>query len=490
MPSSSVRLLSALLVLILAEALAPRAAEAQAAAPAASAPPPVTFFARNLTRVEMWSFFTPPPGGGDPDYAHIGNRLFFGVEGRRPRIDYTVGLQYVQFGGLPDGAIGPGPLGTGGAYFQHAGRSDSRQLYLRALNVRVKQVLPGLDVQIGRMGYASGGEGVSGVPKIEAVKRQRLDSRLVGEFEWSIYQRAYDGLRADWTRGPARVTASALRPTQGGFEDAAGVSMDDLTIVNGAGTFRPGSPVPGAEWQLFAHYYDDSRQVSGRPDNSGRAASRADVQVGTFGTSIVGAYAVPSGQVDVLGWLAVQNGSWYDQSHRAWSAALEAGHQWTDVPWQPWARGGLLFASGDDHPADGRHGTFFQMLPTVRRYSMTTAYSQMNLNDRFAQVMLRPSTRLSLRGDVHWLSLAEGTDRWYYGSGATQEEGTIFGFATRPSGGATGLGTAIEGSADVTVNRHFSVNGYVGHIRGGDVVRRSFAGDSLTFGYVETQIRF
>lgn len=477
--------------LILLAALAPALAEAQSAAPAA-APPPAsdTFFARNLTRIEMWSFFTPPPGGGDPDYAHVGNRLFFGIEGRRPRLDYVVGLQYVQFGGLPDGAIGPGPLGTGGAYFQQAGRSDSRQLYLRALNVRLKQVLPGLDVQVGRMGYTSGAEGASGVPKIEAVKRQRLDSRLVGEFEWSIYQRAYDGVRADWTRGPARITGSALRPTQGGFEDAAGVGIDDLTIVTGAGTFKPGSPVPGAELQIFAHYYDDSRHVSGRPDNSGRAAARADVEVGTFGASVAGAYAAPAGQVDVLGWLAVQNGSWYDQSHRAWSVALEGGHQWTATAWQPWVRGGLLHASGDDRPADGRHATFFQMLPTVRRYSMTTAYSQMNLNDRFVQVLLRPAAQLALRADVHWLSLSAGADRWYFGSGATQEEGSIFGFATRPSGGATGLGTAIEGSADYALNRHFSVNGYVGHIRGGDVVRRSFSGDAMTFGYLETQIRF
>jgi hypothetical protein len=475
---------------LLVGTLAPATVVAQAAAPAAAPESSHVFVARNLTRVEMWSFFTPPAGGGDPDYTHIGNRLFFGVEGRRPRFDYIVGLQYVQFGGLPDDAIGPGTLGTGGAYFQHAGRSDSRQLYLRAVNIRLKQVLPGLDVQVGRMGYTSGAEGASDVPKIEAVKRQRLDSRLVGEFEWSIYQRAYDGVRADWTRGAARFTGSALRPTQGGFEDAAGVGIDDLTVVNGAATFKPGKPIPGAEMQLFAHYYDDSRRVSGRPDNSGRPASRADVEVGTFGASVVGAYSVPAGQVDVLGWIAVQNGSWYDQSHRGWSVVLEGGYQWTEMPWQPWVRGGLLYASGDDRPGDERHGTFFQMLPTVRRYSMTTAYSQMNLNDRFAQLMARPNSRLTLRGDVHWLSLAEGADRWYFGSGATQEEGSIFGFAARPSGGDTGFGTAIEGSADYTVNRHFSVNGYVGHIRGGDVVRRSFTGESLTFGYLETQIRF
>jgi hypothetical protein len=438
----------------------------------------------------VWRFFSPPPGGADPDYAHIGNRLLFGVEGRRPRVDFTVGLQYVQFGGLPEDAIGPGPLGAGAAYFQHAGRSDSRQLYVRALNAKFKHVLPGLDVQVGRMGYTSGAEAVSGVPKIEAVKRLRLDSRLVGEFEWSLYQRTFDGVRVDWARGPATITASAFHPTQGGFEDAAGVSIDDLAIVSGVASFRPGTPLPGAEWQVFSHYYGDTRTVAARPDNTGRSASSADVHITTIGTSVVGAYGTRAGQIDALGWFAGQGGSWFEQSHRAWSLGFEGGHQWTNAPWQPWARAGVLYASGDADAGDARHGTFYQMLPTVRRYSMTTAYSQMNLNDRFVQALLKPHARLNVRADVHWLSLARATDGWYYGSGATQEEGRIFGFALRPSGGHTGLGTSLETSADYTVSKHLSVNGFLGRIRGGDVVRRSFVGDGLGFGYVETVVRF
>ncbi len=460
------------------------------AQPASAPASPLTFVVRDTTRVEMWSFFTPAPGGADPDYAHVGNRLFFGVEGRRPHVDFTVGLQYVQFGGLPTNAIGPGPLGAGGAYFQHAGRSDSRQLYVRAINATFKQVLPGLNVQVGRMGYTSGAEAVSGVPKIEAVKRQRLDSRLVGEFEWSLYQRAFDGVRLDWRRAPTRLTVSAFHPTQGGFEDAAGVSIDDLAIVNGVATFEPGHPFRGAEWQVFSHYYADTRAVTARPDNTGRAAARADVHVTTIGTSLVGAYATRVGQVDALGWFAGQGGSWYEQAHRAWALGLEGGNQWTRAPWQPWLRAGLLYASGDDDASDARHGTFFQMLPTVRRYSMTTAYSQMNLNDRFVQALLKPHPRLAIRADVHWLSLAQAADGWYYGSGATQEEGRIFGFALRPSGGHTGLGTSVEASADYTVNTHFSVNGFFGHISGGDVVRQSFVEDELTFGYLETVVRF
>jgi hypothetical protein len=104
---------------------------------------------------------------------------------------------------------------------------------------------------------------------------------------------------------------------------------------------------------------------------------------------------------------------------------------------------------------------------------------------------LRPfGGRSACECDVHWLFLADGADGWFFGSGATQEEGSLFGFALRPSGGNSGLGTSFEASADYTVNSHVSVNGFLGYIRGGDVVRRSFAGDALTFGYVETVVRF
>jgi hypothetical protein len=76
---------------------------------------------------------------------------------------------------------------------------------------------------------------------------------------------------------------------------------------------------------------------------------------------------------------------------------------------------------------------------------------------------------------VHWLRLAEPADLWYAGSGATQRRGTIFGYAGRRSGGSTSFGTALEGSADWTITPHWSINAYLGWIRGSDVVRASFA---------------
>jgi hypothetical protein len=403
----------------------------------------------------------------------------------------TAALQYVQFGHLPSTAVGPGPLGLGAVYYGHAGRSDSRQVYLRYLNVQLKEMLPGVTLQVGRMPYSSGGEDASGHPKIEAVKAQRIGARLVGEFDWSIYQRGFDGVRVDAARRRWRATAIAFSPTQGGFEDAAGLMMPDVRVLGSSVTVRPPALGNAAELQGFAFRYVDGRRVAARPDNTGRPASAVDVGINTFGATLVAATPPHDGrQWDGLVWFAGQTGGWYGQTHRAFSVAAEAGHQWSGAPWRPWVRGGLLWASGDADPADGRHGTFFQMLPTVRRYSQTAVYSQMNSRDVFVQVLARPVPALGVRADLRRVGLATSRDHWYFGSGATQSRGTLFGFSTRPSNGRTDLAAITELSADYAVSRHWSVNGFLGVARGGDVVRRSFAGRTMTFAYVENVLQF
>jgi Alginate export len=444
----------------------------------------------NMTRLESWRFFEPPPTGGDPDYAFVANRLRLSLTGTWKHVDASAALQYVQFGGLPADAVGPGALGTGALYYQHSGDTASHGLYLRTLNVRVR--LPqGVALQAGRFAYVSGGEAPSGRPKIEAVKRSRVDSRLIGEFEWSLYQRSFDGVRADVDRKGWHATGSWLRPTQGGFEEDGGRSLADVDLITGVLALRPDVALPATDLTFFAYRYADDRRVAARPDNSGLAASRVDVGVTTIGASAVGAVTAAGGEVDYVAWFAAQTGDWYGQSHRAWSLAAEAGYQWKQARWQPWARGGYLHASGDGNPSDDRHGTFFPMVPTLRKYSMTTVYSIMNLDDLFAEIVVRPTARLTARVDVRRLWLAEAADRWYAGSGATQRTGTFFGYSGRRSGGSTDLAPFVmQGAADVTLARRWTANAFVGAIRGGDAVASSFQGRWLSFFYLENVVQW
>jgi hypothetical protein len=319
-----------------------------------------TWFVKNWTRAERWSFFEPPLGGGDPDYGDLGNRLRFGVERTARRYEFLAALQYVQFAGLPTDASGPGPLGVGAVYFDHSGRTDSRQLYVKYLRLRVKDLAPGLSLDIGRMGFADGAETSTGNATIDKLKLMRATGRLVGEFEWSLYERSFDGAQVDWDRGQWHIRAAALRPTQGGFEEAAGRRIDDIGLLTASASLRPNPILKSTDVQMFFYRYDDERPVRQRPDNTGQTTARADVHISSFGATLVGAYPSSAGSVDTLVWVAEQVGSWYDQSHRGLALGLEAGHQWRAARWQPWIRAGWLRASGDSDPRDGKHETLFQ----------------------------------------------------------------------------------------------------------------------------------
>lgn len=468
---------------------APAAGQTPAPNPAVGTPPAVVWRVRNTTRAEVWRFFEPRPGGGNPDYSFLANRLLAGLEMKRRRWEFTAYLQYVQFAGLPVAAIGPGPLGTGALYFDHAQRSDSRQVFLKALHATFLPAA-GVRVQVGRFGATAGAESPSGNSRIEAVKRQRLDARLIGEFEWSLYQRAFDGARADVDRRRWHASAAVLRPTQGGFEEEAGKPLDRLWVLAASLGAKPGTLLPGTDVQAFVYRYADERLVQARPDNTFLPAAAADVHIATIGGSLAGVYPIGTGHLDAVAWAAWQVGDWYGQNHRAGAFAGEAGYQWTSVRARPWLRAGVFRSTGDDDAADGRHGTFFQMLPTSRKYAFSTAYTLMNLTDVFAQLQTRPHTKLGLRLDWHRLRLTRSADLWYAGSGATAGTGTSFGFAGRRAIGATDLGWVIEGAADWNVSRHLGVNAYLGRMAGGQVVGRAFQGRTLVFGYVETVITF
>jgi hypothetical protein len=278
--------------------------------------------------------------------------------------------------------------------------------------VRFPNVLPGIDLQLGRMAYTSGAEAPSGMPKIEAVKRQRLDSRLVGEFEWSYYQRGFDGIRVDAARTRWRATGIAVMPTQGGFAHVAGPTITDIVVAGGTISSRPAHrPVTHAGRLVW---YATAVRTQ-RPDNMAeRHGCRCDAA--TFGGVAVSlsrrTWQLTFRVDGSPGWPLVTT-TW------ARSLAAEGGYQWTNSPWRPWIRGGVFHAGGDDSADDGRHGTFFPMLPTLRRFSQTTVYSTMNLRDRFVQVLARPRPALGLRLDVRRLALASAADLWYGGSGAT-----------------------------------------------------------------------
>jgi hypothetical protein len=404
----------------------------------------------NVTRVESWSFFEPPPAGGDPDYALVSNRARLAVQVDTRRVAFEGAFQYSQVIGLPEDAFGPGPLGPGALYFAAAGTPAAYQLYLKSISVRLKQVVPRLSLQVGRMAYESG----EGTP---------VAGRLIGTADWTTFERAFDGARLDYETNTWRAHASFVMPTQGAFEESASPTIGKVQLATARVQTR------GIE--LFTHNYRDTRAVNARPDNTGIAADAVDINLQT-----VGASAAVHG---LTLWGAYQRGDWYGDAHRAFSFSAEARHAWSDRPWRPAVTGGVLYASGDEDPNDASHDTFFPMVPTTRPDLLRGTYAQMNLRDIYGTIGFSLGEGVQVAGEVHYLSLAHQLDRWYSGTGATAFDGEYFGFSSRRSTLRRGLGTYLQLSATATIHPVWTVSVAGGLVRGGDVVRRQFAGRTM-----------
>jgi hypothetical protein len=480
--------------------LALSAQEPPAPAPVAATPretgasesePMVEAWLSDWTRVESWRFFEPPVETVNPDYTFIGNRADLGVRVRATHVDLSGAFSYVRVENLPKEAIGPGGLGTGAFYFASSGLPYSYQVFLTDLTVAAHTADRRFSFTFGRMPYTSGSESDGPVlspasNQLVQLRRLRLDGRVLGSFDWSFYGRRFDGIKLDARGARAYAGGGAFLVTQGGYEESASLTMTKLQVGSAYAGFRYG---PGAESQAFVVGYRDRRDIDIRPDNAAVPVQAADVLIISAGASHVSTRAAGPGELDWLAWGVAQGGDWYGQPHRGFSVAAEAGYRWPSAAWRPWLRAGASHASGDEDPGDDRHGTYFPMLQDTRTYALSMVYAQMNLRDVFAQVVLEPHPRARLRADVHRLDLASAADRWYQGSGATARDGRFFGYSTRPSSDARGLGTVLEGTADVRLSRYWWINGYAGRMWGGPVVRGAFAGDRLFYWYVENVLR-
>jgi hypothetical protein len=159
------------------------------------------------------------------------------------------------------------------------------------------------------------------------------------------------------------------------------------------------------------------------------------------------------------------------------------------MKWKPWVRVGYNSSTGDDDATDNRHGTFFQMLPTPRIYARTPFYNSMNNQDLFAQLILRPSAKTTIRTDVHRVDLANKNDLYYAGGGAFQHD--TFGYSGRPSFGATGLANVYDVSVDHQLGARTTVSAYLGFAQGRKVISRIYRkSDNARFGYIELTQKF
>lgn len=476
---------------------------------------PYTVSISNRTRIESFDFFqgelgagaTPASTTGDGKYAYLANLLRVGISRTTPKLDFTFEIAQPSLLNLPDDAIASGPgttgqglLGLGANYYRaNNNHRDAYGFFPKQGFVRFKGLGDNFNsLRLGRFEFAEGAETAPANASLAFLKRERIAQRLIGPFAFSHVGRAFDG--AQFVRNvpqKSNITVMAARPTQGVF-DVRGTGELRINFAYAAYT----RPRPTSDARVFGIVYRDGRDngESVKVDNRAagvRAAEGQGITVQTLGAHYVQTFPTKSGSFDVLGWGALQSGKWGVLDHRANALALEAGYQPRNFlpKLKPWLRVGYFRSSGDSSATDGKHETFFQMLPTPRIYARFPFFNLMNNKDAFAQLILRPNPKLTLRADAHALSLSNSSDLYYSGGGAFQDDGRDpgfnFGFAGRPSLGGRGLAKLFDLSADYNLNANTSFGAYIGYAPGKSVIDRIYRDKSNgTFGFLEVTNRF
>ena len=449
---------------------------------------PISVTVYDRTRVDSWQWFAGPPYANT--YGYVESLLRIGIAQSIHRWDWALELAQPSVLDAPSDAASSvtaqGQLGLGGTYYASNTNSYPAAAFLKQGFVRYDG--EDASLRLGRFEFFDGQEVQTKNPTVGWLQTNRIAQRLIGNFGFSNAQRSFDGLAAHYGSGAWNIAAMAARADQGVFNMNGNPELNvDLQYL----ALTRSEWKQHLLWRAFAIGYHDGRLVT-KTDNRALAVRSADhqnIRIGTYGGDLLAAVPSGPGQFDFLFWGALQNGSWGDLGHSANAAAAEGGYQLTKAPTAPWLRGGWFRSSGDNNATDGTHNTFFQILPTPRVYARLPFYNLMNSTDEFVQLMDKPTKRLALRADLHWLQLTSAKDLWYLGGGAYDNK--VFGFTGRPANGASSLASVPDISADWQATKNVALNFYYAYAQGKSVVAAIYPTDRNTqYGYVEFVYRW
>ena len=455
---------------------------------------PLNFTLNWRLRTEAWDWFEPAVPAQN-SYAFEHSLLRIGLGQKTERFEWFVEGAQDAIVNLPTTAVlpgAPGQLGLGGTYVAANGNGQNnangfvRQAYIGfALPANAK-------LRLGRFTFLDGAEVTPKDKSLATLVNTRITQRLIGDFGFSAVGRSYDGAQLAFHTKAGNFTFLGARPTRGVYQiDAMGEL--NIELFYGAYTASINRSNSAGQFRLFGLGYVDERRSVLKTDNRAtplRSADHDHIRIGTYGADYVHIFNTQNhGKFDFLFWGAVQNGSWGLLTQRSGAFVGEAGWQPIVHFLNPWFRAGYSYGGGDSDPTDGRHGTFFQVLPTPRPYARFPFYNMMNNEDFFASSMFRLPHSFVFRSEFHALRLADAADLWYGGGGAFQPR--TFGYTGRATGGNRSLANVWDLSMDVPLRYGFSLTTYYAHAWGKSAVAAIYpSGTSAQFGYVETNFHF
>jgi hypothetical protein len=452
---------------------------------------PITLQGSFRSRFEEWNWFQGDTG--ENSYGYSGSLLRLSLAQSFESVDWQLEFAVPILLGLPDNSVAAGTqgqLGLGATYYVANDKSRNAALpFAKQGFVRFHRNHNSL--RLGRFEFLDGSEATPQNATLAALKRDRINQRLIGNFGWAHVGRSLDGLQYLYSAPSGTFTFVGARPTRGVFQtDGWG---ETNTALGYAAYSKPwGKSTHASETRLLAIYYDDWRPIL-KTDNRPLAPRRADLQnirIFTFGGHHLSALTTAAGTLDLLAWGVGQTGNWGQLEHRAYAVDFEAGLQPPILKkLKPWLRGGYTLGSGDSNPNDHTHGTFFQILPTPRPFARFPFFDMQNTRDIMASLILRPHKKVTTSSEFHALALADANDLWYSGGGVYNP--WTFGYTGRATGGAKSLANLYDTSVEYRMRANVTLTAYTGYAQGLAATRAIYPkGKDGALGYLELNYKF
>ncbi len=461
---------------------------AQSAAPAKPLPTsPVSITVYDRTRINAVQWFTATPTA--ERYGYLESLVRIGIAQKRKTFDWQLELTQPSVLLLPNDAVSAvtaqGQLGLGGTYFAaNNSQTNNAAAALKQGFIRFHGSNPGRSLRIGRFEFFDGQETTPKDKDLLYLQTNRMTARMIGNFGFSTGQRSFDGIDGHYNGKTWDLTAMAARADQGVFNMNANPELNvDLQYL----AFSKYGFKDHLLWRVFAMDYHDGRTGLTKTDNRALAVRQTDhknIRLGSYGADFLTTMPMGKGKFDLLAWGVLQNGNWGVQNHHGGAVAVEGGYHATQLRTAPWLRGGFVRSTGDNNPTDDQHNTFFQVLPTPRTYARFPFYNMMNSKDQFVQWMDKPTKKLDIRTDLHFLQLTSNTDLWYQGGGAYDNK--VFGVVGRPANLHSSFSSVFDASADYQLTTGIALTAYYSHAWGKSVVAAIYpVGKTAQYGFLE-----
>ncbi len=299
--------------------------------------------------------------------------------------------------------------------------------------------------------------------------------RLISPLDWVNTRRTFEGGKLFWRGETFSIDffcVSPVVPNPQRFD-----SIDDKQVFSGVwATYHP------TQRQFLDTYYLNLDHGRGAAVGLG-PLSGAAYNVSTLG----GNYCVNPGSTG--GWLwdvqaMLQFGSWNNQPLLARAYTTGVGYAWQYLPMTPQLWLFWDYASGDQNPGSGIHGTFNQLFPFGHPYfGYIDVVGRDNINDYNGQFSLYPTKWLTTWIQYHVFRLDSPKDALYNAAGTAIRQ-------DKTGKAGTNVGDEIDLLFNFHLSNHQDLFLSYSHLFAGEFIKKTGPGLSPDYTYLMYSFRW